>query len=93
MDELVELILKPIFFVFRWVFKILMYFIVEVCHSYIGWAIGWLFFRMVSIGKNPKEGIWRDQDAGLLTNVLVTLTGFIIFAVLIIIFIMLIILS
>jgi hypothetical protein len=84
MDELFDLLLKPFVFIFGWIFRIVFYLSVEIVHEYIAWSVGWVFCRTLSFGNYPAQGIWDDNKASILTNIFVSLTGYFIITLLLI---------
>jgi hypothetical protein len=84
MDDILELLLKPFVFIFSWIFRIVFYLSVEIVHEYIAWSVGWTFWRTLSFGNYPAQGIWDDEKAPILTNLFVSLTGYFIITLLVI---------
>ncbi len=41
----------------------------------IGWTIGWFFWRMVSVGRFPCEGLGQQEEAPWTTHWLLQATG------------------
>lgn len=80
MDDILDFLFKPIIVVTRWIFQVVLLAVFEFFHEYIGWVVGWCFWRLLTFGKYPKEGIWYDDKASLLTNIIVSFTGFILIA-------------
>ncbi len=80
MDDILDFLFKPIIVVIRWIFQVVLLAVFEFCHEYIGWVVGWCFWRTVTVGQYPKEGVWYDDKASLLTNIIVTFTGFVLIA-------------
>ncbi len=75
MDDLIALIFKPVIFIFYWLFRIVFIIVIEVVHEYITWVVGWCFFRVLSFGKYPKQGVLNDDRASIVTSIIVSFTG------------------
>lgn len=69
-DELLEIGLRPVFAVLRYLFW-------EVLFEVAGWCVGWTFFRIISLGTWPRQGILDQDRAGLWTALAVEVTGLI----------------
>lgn len=41
----------------------------------IGWTIGWLFWRVVTVGRFPREALGDIDEAPWFTRLIVDLTG------------------
>lgn len=89
MDDLISLLLKPLLLVLLWLFRVVFFIVVEVVHGYITWAVGWCFYRLLSLGRYPKVGVWQDDRASIATALLVSLSGAVLIALLIMVLIIL----
>ncbi len=78
MEELAEGAFKGVLKVFSLVVRSLIWLIWEFCFETIGWYIGWPVFRTLSFGHYPENSINDQDQASLLTNLLVSLVGVIV---------------
>lgn len=76
MDDFIGFILTPLFFIFRWLFKAAYFLVTELVHDYIAWSIGWCVCRAFSFGYYPKQGIWHDDKASIVTGMFVHALGY-----------------
>lgn len=47
----------------------------ELMVETIGWTIGWFFWRMVSLGRFPAEGLGEQEAAPWTTHLALQVTG------------------
>lgn len=62
MEELADGLFRPILKLILGFLRVLQFLAWDLLFSYIGWSIGWCFYRIISFGKYPNEGI-GDLDS------------------------------
>jgi len=80
MEELVDGIFRPIFKLILWVLRILQFIAWDLLVSYVGWSIGWFFYRTITFGRFPSEGLGELDNCSCSKAVLVEFTGLAILA-------------
>ncbi len=61
MEELADGLFRPILRLILWALRILQFLAWELLVSYIGWSIGWFFYRVITLGNFPGENL-NDLD-------------------------------
>jgi len=61
MDELAEGAFRPILKLLLMILRGLSFVAWELLVEYVGWSIGWAFYRVVTFGKFPSSG-WRELE-------------------------------
>ncbi|GAA5215717.1 hypothetical protein GCM10025776_13410 [Corallincola platygyrae] len=83
MDELVGDIFRPILRLLYGFLRFLHFLAWELLVSYVGWSIGWAFYRTITFGVFPREKWSELEDCGWLKAIFVEFTGLAILAALI----------
>lgn len=58
-----------------WALRALWWLAWDFCVQTIGWSIGWLFLRAVTLGRFPSEGIGSVDEAEWGTQLFVEVVG------------------
>ncbi len=75
MEELVELVGRSIIKFFIGFLRVLLFIGWELFFEYVGWSVGWAFYRMLSLGRFPKVSLGDLEKASTGTALLVEFTG------------------
>lgn len=75
MDEFVDGLFRPLLRLILWVLRILQFLAWDLLFSYIGWSIGWFFYRGITFGRFPGEALSDLDNCNFGKSLLVELTG------------------
>jgi hypothetical protein len=75
MEEIAEHIFKPFIRLIVGILRVLLFLGWDLLFEYVGWSVGWAFYRLVSFGKFPSESWSELEQASLFTRLIVELTG------------------
>lgn len=75
MEELSEGIVKGALRLVGLVVRCLIWLMWEVCFEVIGWLVGWVVCRIISLGQYPKEPLTEYEASSPLTHFIVSLIG------------------
>jgi hypothetical protein len=75
MDDLVGDLIKPILRLFGLIVRALFWLFWETSLQPLVWYLGWLLCRLFSFGNLPKEKITEQDEATLLCQCIVCLSG------------------
>lgn len=81
MDEIVEGIFHLILKLFIGFLKLLRYFAFELMFEGLGWAVGWLVLRLITLGRYPKQGFFHSNDASILVSIGIEIVGMLVLCV------------
>ncbi len=80
MEDLTDGIFRPIIRLILGVLRVFQFIAWDLMCSYVGWSIGWCFYRFFSLGRYPVEGLNELDNAHWVTELVVDLTGLILLA-------------
>lgn len=75
MEELADGSLRGVFRLLSLIVRSLIWLIWDMFFEVIAWYVGWPICRVLSFGRYPKEAIGECEDAGMFTNILVSVVG------------------
>jgi len=78
MDELFELLLKPVLNIILIILRILQFLAWDLLFSSIGWTIGWAFYRCITFGHFPREQLRDLDNCSLILSIFIEITGLVI---------------
>ncbi len=71
MEELIELIVKPIYYIVRATF----YIIYKLACEKIFWYLGWPVVKILTLGHLPKQSITDGNEANFFVFIFVVIVG------------------
>ncbi len=83
MEEIAEHLLKPLIRLVVGILRALLFIGWDLLVEYVGWSIGWAFYRLVSFGQFPKEKLSELDQVSWSFALFVELTGLSILGILI----------
>jgi hypothetical protein len=83
MEEIAEHLLKPLIRLVVGILRALLFIGWDLLVEYVGWSIGWAFYRLVSFDKFPKEKLCELDQVSWSFALFVELTGLSILGILI----------
>ena len=75
MEELVEGIFRPIVKLILLVLRFLQFLAWDLLVTHVGWSIGWFFYRTITLGHFPNEGLDDLDNCSWGKALIVELTG------------------
>src|SRR5690606_28060805 len=75
MVDLDDFLVRPIVSIVVGTFRFLVWLWSEFLFDTLGWKIGWLVCRTLSLGRFPKAGFSSEGEASTSTRILVELLG------------------
>ncbi len=75
MEELAEVLIRPIAKLISGILRVLNFLAFELYIEWVGWTIGWFFYRSVSFGQFPSESLNELCQASFCKIVIVEFTG------------------
>lgn len=75
MDEILGDLLRPVLRLFLGFLRLLQFLAWDLLVSYIGWSLGWTFYRIITFGAFPREGLGDLESCSWWKAILVELTG------------------
>ena len=75
MEEVVAEAGRPLFRLFFYIFRGILWLAWDLSIQIIGWSVGWFFLRVISIGNFPKYKVSEQENAPFGQALLVELLG------------------
>ena len=75
MEELADGLFKSILRLILLVLRVLQFLAWDLLFSYVGWSIGWCFYRTISFGKFPSESLGDLETSSWGKALFIELTG------------------
>lgn len=75
MEDIVEGSVNIFLRAVYWLSRALLWLAWDLCVEIIGWSIGWVLFRILTLGFFPKQHITEQEKAPWFTAIFVELTG------------------
>ncbi len=77
MEDIADGLMRPILKLLAAVLRVMWFLISEILGEILLWGVGWCFWRAISFGRYPKQGISEADQASVATEVIVQITGLI----------------
>ncbi len=61
MEDLLEFMIRPVY----WLARVLLWFTWEFAVQTVGWHVGWVVCRLLTLGRWPEEGIGCQETVGV----------------------------
>ncbi|MBO9492049.1 hypothetical protein J7384_16935 [Endozoicomonas sp. G2_1] len=75
MEEVVAEAGRPLFRLFYYIFRLILWLAWDLSVQIIGWSVGWFFLRIITIGNFPKYLVTEQERAPFGQALLVELVG------------------